>query len=105
MISDDAWTTIRYPHAVFDEQTQQWVSDAEVAEVPFTAFASRGPKNAVTAQLVVRRIRDQNPDHVHVNAGRTVPGLASPRGVLSDDITNSSKTTNAAACTARPIAS
>ena len=41
-IGEDAWTTIRYPHAVFDEQLQQWVSDAEVAEVPFTAFASRG---------------------------------------------------------------
>ena len=40
-IPDDAWTTIRYPHAVFDDQLQQWVSDAQVAEVPFTAFASR----------------------------------------------------------------
>ena len=45
-IPEDAWTTIRYPHAVFDEQLQQWVSDAEVAEVPFTAFASRGKKHA-----------------------------------------------------------
>src|SRR5438876_1166218 len=40
-LPEDAWTTIRYPQAVFDEQLQQWVSDAEVAEVPFTAFASR----------------------------------------------------------------
>jgi hypothetical protein len=30
-IGDDAWTPIRYPLAVFDEQLQQWVSDAEVA--------------------------------------------------------------------------
>ena len=44
-IPDDAWTTIRYPKAVFDEQLQQWVSDAEVAEVPFTAFASRGKQS------------------------------------------------------------
>jgi hypothetical protein len=36
-----AWTTIRYPKAVFGEQLQQWISDAEVAETPFTAFASR----------------------------------------------------------------
>ena len=43
-IPDDAWTAIRYPKAVFDEQLGQWVSDAEVAEVPFTAFASRGKK-------------------------------------------------------------
>ena len=32
-IAEDAWTTIRYPHAVFDDQLQQWVSDAEVAEI------------------------------------------------------------------------
>jgi hypothetical protein len=63
-ISEDAWTAIRYPHAVFDEQLQQWVSDAEVAEVPFTAFASRGTRHAVTARLIVRRVRDQNPNHV-----------------------------------------
>ena len=67
-ISEDAWTTIRYPNAVFDEQLRQWVSDAEVAEVPFTAFASRGKKHAVTARLIVRRVRDQNPDHVVANA-------------------------------------
>ena len=67
-IPDDAWTTIRYPKAVFDEQLQQWVSDAEVAEVPFTAFASRPKAQRVTARLIVRRVRDQNPDHVHVNA-------------------------------------
>jgi hypothetical protein len=67
-IGEDAWTTIRYPHAVLDEQLGQWVSDAEVAEVPFTAFASRGKKYAVTARLIVRRVRDQNPDHVVANA-------------------------------------
>jgi hypothetical protein len=66
-ISEDAWTTIRYPHAVFDDQLGQWVSDAEVAEVPFTAFASRGKKYAVTARLIVRRVRDQNPDHLVAN--------------------------------------
>ena len=62
-IGEDAWTTIRYPHAVFDEQLSQWLSDAEVAEVPFTAFTSRGTKHAVTARLIVRRVRDQNPEH------------------------------------------
>ena len=66
-IGEDAWTTIRYPRAVFDDQLGQWVSDAQVAEVPFTAFASRGKKHAVTARLIVRRVRDQNPDHVVAN--------------------------------------
>jgi Transposase DDE domain group 1 len=60
--------TIRYPHAVFDEQLGQWVSDAQVAEVPFTAFASRGKKRSVTARLIVRRVRDQNPDHLVADA-------------------------------------
>ena len=67
-ISDDAWTTIRYPHAVFDEQLLQWVSDAQVAETEFTAFASRGKTHAVTARLIVRRVRDANPNHVVADA-------------------------------------
>jgi hypothetical protein len=67
-ISDDAWTAIHYPRAVFDDQLGQWVSDAEVAEIPFTAFASRGQARQVTARLIVRRVRDQNPSHVQRNA-------------------------------------
>jgi Transposase DDE domain group 1 len=67
-IPDQAWTPIRYPHAVFDEQLGCWVSDAEVAEVPFTAFTSRGKTRQITARLIVRRVRDANPDHVAANA-------------------------------------
>jgi hypothetical protein len=67
-IGEDAWTTIHYPRAVFDDQLGQWVSDAEVAEVPFTAFASKPKARQVSARLIVRRVRDQNPDHVQVNA-------------------------------------
>jgi hypothetical protein len=67
-IPDDSWTTIHYPNAVFDEQLQQWVSDAEVAEIPFTAFGSRGKARQVTARLIVRRVRDANPAHVVENA-------------------------------------
>ena len=67
-IDEDAWTAIHYPRAVFDEQLQQWVSDAEVAEVPFTAFGSRSKARQVTARLIVRRVRDQNPEHVQMNA-------------------------------------
>jgi hypothetical protein len=67
-IGEDAWTRIRYPKAVFDDQLGQWVSDAEVAEIPFTAFSSRGKARQVSARLIVRRVRDANPDHVHVNA-------------------------------------
>jgi hypothetical protein len=81
-IPDDAWTTIKYPNAVYDGQLGQWVSDAEIAEVRFTAFASRGKNRAVTARLVVRRDRDANPDHVsHERPRRVVPSLAPPRRI------------------------
>jgi hypothetical protein len=46
---------------VFEEQTKTWVSRAEVAEVPFTAFTSRKTAEQVTGRLVVRRIPDLNP--------------------------------------------
>jgi hypothetical protein len=58
-ISDGAWTAIRYPHAVWDDQLDAWISDAEVAEAQYTAFASKKGQ-AVTARLIVRRVRDQN---------------------------------------------
>jgi hypothetical protein len=64
-IGEDAWTTVHYPGAVFDDQLGQWVSDAEI---PFTAFTSKPKARQVTARLIVRRVRDANPDHVHVNA-------------------------------------
>lgn len=67
-IGETAWTAIRYPRAVFDEQLGQWVSDAEVAEIPFTAFTSRPISERITARLIVRRVRDANPDHVVANA-------------------------------------
>ena len=58
-IPGDAWTAIKYPRAVWDDQLDAWISDAEVAEVPYTAFASKKGQ-AVTARLVVRRVRDLN---------------------------------------------
>jgi Transposase DDE domain group 1 len=58
-IGEDAWTAIRYPHAIWDDQLDAWISDAEVAEVQYTAFASKKGQ-AVTARLIVRRVRDQN---------------------------------------------
>lgn len=40
-IPDDAWQTIQYTDAIFDEAAQHWISRAEVAEISFTAFTSR----------------------------------------------------------------
>ena len=62
-ITGDGWVKIRYPKAIFDEELGQWVSDAEVAEIGFTAFASKGKAGQVTARLIVRRVRDANPAH------------------------------------------
>src|SRR5258707_5205108 len=56
-IGEDAWTAITYPRAVWDEDQKRLISDAEVAEVPYTAFASKKGK-AITARLIVRRVRD-----------------------------------------------
>ena len=57
-IDEQAWTTIKYPDAIFDEATGRWISRAEVAEVPFTAFASKKKAERVSGRLVVRRIPD-----------------------------------------------
>ncbi|MFA6299873.1 MAG: IS1380 family transposase [Nocardioides sp.] len=60
-IDEDAWTPIQYTDAVFDEQTQTWISRAEVAEIPFVAFGSKRKTEQVPGRLVVRRIPDLNP--------------------------------------------
>jgi len=58
-IPDDAWTPIRYPRAIWDDQLRCWVSDAEIAEVSYTAFASKKGQ-ALTARLIVGRVKDLN---------------------------------------------
>jgi hypothetical protein len=58
-IDEQAWTPVRYPGAVWDEETGQWISEAEVAETGYTAFAAS--RHPITARLVVRRIREKNP--------------------------------------------
>jgi hypothetical protein len=59
-IDEHAWTPIEYTDAVYDENTQRWISRAEVAEIGFTAFSSRKTAEQVAGRLVVRRIPDLN---------------------------------------------
>jgi hypothetical protein len=59
-INEGAWTAIKYPNAIFDEQTGTWISDAEIAEVPYTAFASHRD-HRTDGRLIVRRVRRLNP--------------------------------------------
>jgi hypothetical protein len=61
-ISDDAWTSIEYTDAIYDEQTQTWVSRAEVAEIDFTAFAAKQKANHVPGRLVDVRSPTSTPD-------------------------------------------
>jgi len=63
-IDADAWTPIRYPRAVWDDEGQCWISDAEVAEIGFTAFTSRRKTDHITARLIVRRVKRLNPASV-----------------------------------------
>lgn len=55
-IPADAWTPVKYPGAVRDPDSGEPISDAEVAEIPYTAFASKPDR--VTARLLVRRVKD-----------------------------------------------
>ena len=60
-IAEDAWTPIEYTQAIYDEEQGVWISRAEVAEVPFTAFTSQKKAHHIPGRLVVRRIPDLRP--------------------------------------------
>jgi len=61
-ISDEAWTKINYPNAVFDEPSGTWISAAEVAEIGYTAFASQKKAHHTPGRLIVRRVPEANPN-------------------------------------------
>jgi hypothetical protein len=58
-VPEDAWQAIEYPQAIWDDQLNCWISDAEVAETLYTAFTSKKKALHVTARLIVRRVRDK----------------------------------------------
>jgi hypothetical protein len=60
-IPEQGWTPIEYPHAVWDDEEQRWISDAEVAEIDFTCFTSRRKADHAHCRLVVRRVKRLNP--------------------------------------------
>lgn len=59
-IDEQAWRSIKYTDAIFDEDSKQWISTAEVAEVDFVAFSSQKITEQIPGRLVVRRIPDFN---------------------------------------------
>ncbi|WP_153416156.1 IS1380 family transposase [Nocardia macrotermitis] len=56
-IDEKGWVAIKYPHAVWDQEGQCWISDAEITRVPYTAFVSKPTCRRVTATLIVRRVK------------------------------------------------
>lgn len=55
-IAESAYTPVHYPGAITDPDTGTLISDAEVAETPYTLRLPRGKK--LTVRLVVRRVKD-----------------------------------------------
>jgi Transposase DDE domain group 1 len=69
-IEESAWVPIHYPNAIWDEDEQRLISDAEVAEVPyFTAFTSRCKADHISARLIVRQVKRLNPKTVPPGQG------------------------------------
>jgi hypothetical protein len=55
-IPETAWIPVNYPGAVRDADSGECISDAEVAEIGFTASTSTA--HPVIARLIVRRVKD-----------------------------------------------
>jgi hypothetical protein len=68
-IPEDAWKMIKYPKAIWDQDEQRWISDAEVAEVEYTAFTGKAKKYRTTARLLVRRVKRLNDAHIPEGQG------------------------------------
>jgi hypothetical protein len=100
-IPGDAWTAIRCPRAGSDDQLGCWASDAEIAEVGYTAFTSKKGQ-AVTARLVVRRVRDQSHRAHHQGelfpAGATTRCSPTPRSSLSRPRNSTATTPSSSSC-------
>lgn len=68
-IPESAWTPIKYRDAVWDQDEARWISEAEIAQTPHTAFTSKKAKLHVTARLIVRRVKRLNPATVPEGQG------------------------------------
>jgi hypothetical protein len=82
-IPESAWTPIHYPNAIWDNEEQRFISDAQVAEVPFTAFTSRRKSEHISARLIVRRVKRLNPKSVPDGQGELFPTYRH-HGVFTD---------------------
>lgn len=72
-VPEEEWVGIKYPEAIWDEAEQRWVSDADVAEIPYTAFTSRKKDDHISARLIVRRVKRLNPATAAGEQGDLLP--------------------------------
>lgn len=86
-ISDAQYQPVHYPGAVVDPDTGHLISDAHVADVPYTAFADT--RHRITGRLIVRRILDANTQDPLFPVWRYHPFFTNnPEPVADADITH-----------------
>jgi hypothetical protein len=68
-IPESAWRTIKYRDAVWDQDEQRWISEAQIAEIDHTAFTSKRKDLHTTGRLIVRRVKRLNPKTVPEGQG------------------------------------
>jgi hypothetical protein len=68
-IPETAWKPIKYRDAVWDQDEQRWISEAEIAEIPYTAFTSKKTELHARGRLIVRRVKRLNPAAVSEGQG------------------------------------
>jgi hypothetical protein len=74
-IPHTAWRAIHYPNAFVDDQSGELVSDAALAEIPYTAFTSRPRHQQVAGRLIVRRVKRLNPKTAPSQDGLSTCGV------------------------------
>ncbi|MDH6124801.1 transposase [Kitasatospora sp. GP82] len=60
---------VQYSKAIWDEDERRWISDAEVAEIEYTAFTGKAKRYHATARLLVRRVKRLTDAHVPKGQG------------------------------------
>ena len=86
-IGDDQYVPVRYPGAVIDPDTGDLISNAQVAETEYTAFADSD--SPVTARLIVRRVLDANTQDPLFPVWRYHPFFTTnPEPLLQADLTH-----------------
>jgi hypothetical protein len=68
-IPENAWKPIKYRTAVWDADEGHWIPEAEIAEIPYTAFTSKKADLHAPGRLIVRCVVRLNPATVPEGQG------------------------------------